>query len=92
MVSPVAENINSGSGSLEVHDGESTFGEFSNTLGAADNVLSAETEAEHGAAGLSSPSSSDEPGGSRAGSGAGSDNVVNGEDEGDQEEQNNEKI
>lgn len=92
MVSPVAENINSGSGSLEVHDGESTFGGFSNTLGAADNVLSAETEAEHGAAGLSSPSSSDEPGGSRAGSGAGSDNVVNGEDEGDQEEQNNEKI
>lgn len=92
MVSPVAENINSGSGSLEVHDGESTFGEFSNTLGAADNVLSAETEAEHGAAGLSSPSSSDEPGGLRAGSGAGSDNVVNGEDDVDQEEQNNEKI
>lgn len=92
MVSPVAENINSGSGSLEVHDGESTFGEFSNTLGAADNVLAAETEAEHGAAGLSSPSSSDEPGGSRAGSGAGSDNVVNGEDDVDQEEQNNEKI
>lgn len=92
MVSPVAENINSGSGSLEVHDGESTFGGFSNTLGAADNVLSGDTEAEQGTAGLSSPSSSDEPGGSRAGSGAGSDNVVNGEDDVDQEEQNNEKI
>ena len=92
MVSPVAENINSGSGSLEVHDAESTFGGFSNTLDAADNVLSGDTEAEQGTAGLSSPSSSDEPGGSRAGSGAGSDNVVNGEDEGDQEEQNNEKI